>query len=873
MYSTAEIRKKFIDYFVSKQHTQISSSSLIPANDPTLLFVNAGMVQFKDLFLGAQTQKYTRATSSQRCVRAGGKHNDLDQVGYTARHHTFFEMLGNFSFGDYFKEDAIKYAWEFLTEVLKLPKDKLLITVFEEDEEARDIWIEKMGVPQDKVLKIGAKDNFWQMGDTGPCGPCSEIFYDHGEEIAGGPPGTPEEDGDRFIEIWNLVFMQFDRQVDGELLPLPKPCVDTGMGLERISSIMQGKHNNYEIDLFQHIIDFTANLLKVKNKSDPSLKVIADHIRTCSFLICDGILPSNEGRGYVLRRIIRRAIRHGYKLGANETFFYKILAPLIDVMSDAYPELINNKEKIENALSKEERRFAETLETGMSILNNAISKLQGNIVDGAVAFKLYDTYGFPLDLTQDVAREQGLTVDTSGFQQCMLQQKQRSKASGGFTQSNQIPTDLIAKIQPTKFTGYSELTGNGTIIAIIKDSQSADSLKAGESGALLLNETPFYAESGGQVGDRGIFTLDDVKITIMDTQKGAGQFHLHIIENCETKVQIGQQVKAQVDKDRRNAIILNHSATHLLHKVLQEQLGSHVQQKGSTVACDKLRFDFSHQEAISAKQLQTIENEVNKHIRSNYQAKTELMSFDEAVKTGAMALFGEKYGDEVRVLNIGDYSIELCGGTHVENAGQIGLFKICSESSIAAGIRRIEAVTGNEAINYIQSCESKYNEMIQLLHANDQTVVTKVEQVLDNNKHLEKKLTELENKLAGSKAKDLWNNVQQHNDVNFLFEIMKGNKISNLRTIVDNFKDKYASGIIVLANHSDNDKVQLICAVGKSVNSNVRAGDVIKNIASQIDGKGGGRPDFAQGGGVSSTENLEYVMQKTFNSVKKLIQT
>ena len=871
MYSTAQIRKKFIEYFNSKQHTTVASSSLIPHDDPTLLFVNAGMVQFKDIFLGAEKRKYSRAVTSQRCVRAGGKHNDLDQVGYTARHHTFFEMLGNFSFGDYFKEEAIKYAWDFLTKELKIPKEKLLVTVFEEDDEAEKIWIEKMGVATDKVLRIGAKDNFWQMGDTGPCGPCSEIFYDHGEEIAGGPPGTADEDGDRFIEIWNLVFMQYDKQVDGELLPLPKPCVDTGMGLERITSILQGQHNNYDIDLFQKIIKHTVKLLSLQKSSSPSLKVIADHIRTCAFLISDGIQPSNEGRGYVLRRIIRRAIRHGYKLGANETFFYKVLAPLVEVMSDAYPELLKNQESIEQILKKEEIRFAETLETGMGLLNKAINELDGKTISGDVAFKLYDTYGFPFDLTQDVAREHQLDVDKEGFDQCMLQQKQRSKASGSFVQVNQLPAEIIAKIQPTEFIGYENITGKATIVALVKDNKAVTSLEKGDKGIVILDATPFYAESGGQVGDTGIISSAHAKLNVDDTQKGAGQFHLHMVSVVEGSVSEAEQVNVSIDTNRRTNIILNHTATHLLHKVLQDELGDHVQQKGSIVSSDKLRFDFSHPDAITHEQIQKIESEVNKHIRASYQANTKLMSYEDALDTGAMALFGEKYAEEVRVLDIGGYSIELCGGTHVQSTGEIGLFKIISEASIAAGIRRIEAVTGNVAIAQLQNHEKTLNRIVQLTHASNDTVSDKVQVMIQKNKELEKKLQAAESKMAGNAAVDLWKNVVEENSVCYLFEVLQNFKLDNMRTIVDNFKDKYSNGIIVLANHGENDKVQLICSVSKSLIKQVKAGDIIKDIASGISGKGGGRPDFAQGGGVSNIENLKQVVANKLAELKKLI--
>jgi len=871
MYSTSDIRKKFIEYFNSKQHTTVPSSSLIPANDPTLLFVNAGMVQFKDIFLGAEKRKYTRAVTSQRCVRAGGKHNDLDQVGYTARHHTFFEMLGNFSFGDYFKQDAIKYAWEFLTIELDIPEEKLLVTVFEEDDEAEKIWLEDIGVDADKVLRIGAKDNFWQMGDTGPCGPCTEIFYDHGESVEGGRPGTPEEDGDRFIEIWNLVFMQYDRQLDGKLVPLPKPCVDTGMGLERVSSILQGQHNNYDIDLFQNIINYIAELISVDDKTNPSLKVIADHIRTCAFLVNDGVLPSNEGRGYVLRRIIRRAIRHGYKLGTNEVFFYKILTPLIDVMSEAYPELVVNKELIQNTLKKEEIRFAETLETGMNILNKAIDNLSGNKISGDVAFKLYDTFGFPLDLTQDVAREHGLIVDTTGFDSCMEQQKIRSKASSGFTTNNSLSADVIAHLKPTEFLGYESLKSQNKIVAILKDNKSVNALSKGEEGAIILDKTPFYAESGGQIGDQGIVSTADASANVYDTQKVAGQFHVHLVKNVEGVFSLNEMIETTVENQRRNNIVLNHTATHLLHKVLQEQLGSHVQQKGSIVSNEKLRFDFSHNDAISHEKLSKIESEVNQHIRANHKAKTKIMSFDEALETGAMALFGEKYGDEVRVLDIGGYSIELCGGTHVKSTGDIGLFKIVSEASIAAGIRRIEAVTGEIAIDYIQRNHNNLSQIVQHSHASLDTVVDKVDDIIAKNKQLEKKIQLLEGKLAGNAAQDLWNNVQEHNNISFLFEVLQNIKIENMRSIVDKFRDNFDSGVIVLANHQKNNKVQLICSVSKKLIGQVKAGDVIRKIALEISGKGGGRPDFAQGGGESNLENLKKVFENNLNELKNLI--
>ncbi|VAW37127.1 Alanyl-tRNA synthetase [hydrothermal vent metagenome] len=871
MYSTADVRTKFIEYFNSKQHTTVASSSLVPADDPTLLFVNAGMVQFKNLFLGAKSQQYSRVVTSQKCVRAGGKHNDLDQVGYTARHHTFFEMLGNFSFGDYFKQDAIHYAWDFLTNVLQIPKEKLLVTVFEEDDEAMEIWIEQIGIAPEKVLKIGAKDNFWQMGDTGPCGPCSEIFYDHGEDIAGGPPGSADEDGDRFIEIWNLVFMQFDRQADGELLPLPKVCVDTGMGLERITSILQGQHNNYDIDLFQHIIKYITELLALNDDNSPSLRVIADHIRTCAFLISDGIMPGNEGRGYVLRRIIRRAIRHGYKLGATDTFFYKILTPLIEVMADVYPELRTNKVIIENALKKEEIRFAETLETGMGLLNRAITELKNDSITGEIAFKLYDTYGFPLDLTQDIAREQQLSVDVEGFNQCMAEQKQRSKSSGSFAQDNQLPSDIIARLEATNFVGHKLLKDKARVVALIKDHKSVASLEQGDEGIVILNQTPFYAESGGQVGDKGTLVTHDVSMNVYDTQTGARQFHLHLVNNIKGLLAVDDMVTTMVESARRNNIALNHTATHLLHKVLQDKLGAHIQQKGSIVSSEKLRFDFSHPDAINNKQLQEIESEVNKHIRANHNVQTKLMSFDAALATGATALFGEKYSDEVRVLDIGGYSIELCGGTHVKATGEIGVFKIVSESSIAAGIRRIEAITGAVAISYLQGNEQKLNNIVQLTHCCVDTVEKKIGTILNKNKQLEKTIQALQSKLAGSAAQDLWTHVIVANNVSLLFTVVADMKLETMRSVVDDFKAKYNPGIVVLANHAKDDKVQLICSVSKTLDKQLKAGDIIKKIAYKISGKGGGRADFAQGGGVSKLKNLQQVLDQSLNELTNLV--
>ncbi len=871
MLTTRQIRSRFLDYFKSHDHQVVKSSSLVPANDPTLLFVNAGMVQFKDVFLGAEKRDYKRAVSSQRCVRAGGKHNDLDQVGYTARHHTFFEMLGNFSFGDYFKTKAIELSWDFLTNELNLPEDKLLVTVFEEDDEAEQIWHEVIGLPMDRILRIGAKDNFWQMGDTGPCGPCSEIFYDHGADVPGGPPGSADEDGDRFIEIWNLVFMQFDRQADGELVPLPKPSVDTGMGLERIAAILQGKHNNYEIDLFQGLIKAAAKLTGSTDLADPSLKVIADHIRTCAFLIADGVLPANEGRGYVLRRIIRRAARHGHKLGADNVFFYHMVQPLIDEMGEDYAELPENKALIENQLKKEEQQFAETLGTGMQEFNKATAGLaDGEAVSGELAFKLYDTFGFPLDLTEDLAREHNRSVDVVGFNRCMEAQKKRSRSQKQFNQQHQIPADLIQTLSPTHFSGYDRFQDSGEIMLITDQSgRQCDYLTAGEQGWVVLNRTPFYAESGGQVGDIGQLVSDAGKAQVTDTQKAAGQYHIHAVEVSDGGLKQGLIVEAQVDERHRQQVILNHSATHLLHKVLRAELGEHVQQKGSLVNADKLRFDFSHDEALNQAQLQKIEQQVNQAIRDNFPAQEQHMAYDDAINYGAVALFGEKYGDHVRVMDFGGYSVELCGGTHVKATGEIGLFIITLETAVASGIRRIEAITGNAALDWVQKQQQAIAEVARLIKSRPDKMLSQVEHLVEQNKQLQQTIQQIQQQQTGDIVSEVLGNTRQMGDVNVLSHVFESADASALRNGIDGFKSKYNRGVVIFGLH-DADKVQLMVGVTKDLTAEYRAGDLIKAILSQIGGRGGGRPDFAQGGGqadlTSLNQAIDHVVKQQFNA-------
>ena len=838
------LREAFLDYFRGHGHEIVASSPLVPGNDPTLLFTNAGMVQFKDVFLGDEKRNYSRAATSQRCVRAGGKHNDLENVGYTARHHTFFEMLGNFSFGDYFKREAIQYGWEFLTETLGLPAARLWVTVFEDDDEAADIWLKEMKVDPERFSRLGEKDNFWAMGDTGPCGPCSEIFYDHGADVAGGPPGSPDEDGDRYVEIWNLVFMQFNRSADGTMTPLPKPSVDTGMGLERIAAVMQGVHSNYDIDLFANLIRATADVLGVANDGSSSLNVIADHIRACAFLIVDGVLPGNEGRGYVLRRIVRRAIRHGKKLGHNDLFFFKLVAPLAEEMGDAYPELMKAKAHVEKVLKKEEQRFAETLDQGMEILESAIAGLNGSEIPGDVVFKLYDTYGFPVDLTADIARERGLTVDQAGFETAMESQRDRARAASKFAAADgsALKTDC-----ETEFLGYEGTDGDSTVAALFRDNVAVDSLAPGEEGAVVLSATPFYAESGGQVGDTGILVSDGKLFRVDDTQK-SGDANVHFGSVEQGTLSVGDTLSAVVDAERRQAIRLNHSATHLVHAALRNVLGEHVMQKGSLVAPDRLRFDFSHYEAVTAEQLREIEQQVNEQIRGNAAAETKLMSYDEAIESGAMALFGEKYGDKVRVLRFGDYSVELCGGTHVARTGDIGIFKLTSDGGVASGVRRIEAVTGQGALDWIESRQQALTEIAGRLRSQPEQAAARVEQLIRRNKELEKELAAAKQALLTGGNADAASDVQEIAGIKVLSTRMDGADAKTLRDAVDRFKDKLQNAIVVLGSVDDG-KVRLAAGVTRNNTDRIRAGDLIKPVAEQVGGKGGGRPDFAQAGG------------------------
>jgi len=850
---SAEIRSAFLGYFAKHGHEVVPSSSLIPGNDPTLLFTNAGMVQFKDVFLGLDKRAYARATSSQRCVRAGGKHNDLENVGYTARHHTFFEMLGNFSFGDYFKRDAIHFAWEFLTQDMKLPPEKLWVTVYQDDNEAADIWLKEIKVDATRFTRIGDKpggkkyesDNFWSMGDTGPCGPCTEIFYDHGPGIPGGPPGTPEEDGDRYIEIWNLVFMQYNRDASGEMTPLPKPSVDTGMGLERLAAVMQGVHSNYQIDLFVNLIKAAADATQCHDLDNNSLKVIADHIRSCSFLIADGVVPSNEGRGYVLRRIIRRAIRHGHKLGMNQPFFHKLVSALDTEMGEAYPELRKAKDTVTRVLLQEEERFAETLDQGMQILEQAIGDLKGKIIPGDIVFKLYDTYGFPADLTNDVARERGLTLDTAGFDKAMAEQRERARSTKSFAvdYSHKIDIDTA-----TEFTGYEHLSEPCEVLAIYKEGETAAELKAGEEGMVILNRTPFYAESGGQAGDTGLLMGQAGKFQVVDTQKQGNDVFGHLGTVADGVIKQGETVQALVDSTRRQDIRYNHSATHLLHAALRKVLGDHVQQKGSLVQADRLRFDFSHFEPIKPEQLQQIEDLVNEHIRLNHEVETKLMGQDEAIKSGAMALFGEKYGDVVRVLRMGDFSTELCGGTHVGRTGDIGLFKITQETGTAAGVRRIEAVTGEGALRYIEQEEHQLNEIAQLTKSKRDDVSERVRQLIERNRQLEKELEQLKGKLASSAGSDLVAQAQEINGIKVLAAKLEGADVKTLRDTLDQLKNKLGSAAVVLAAVQDG-KVSLVAGVTKEQTKQIKAGELVNVVAQQVGGKGGGRPDMAQAGG------------------------
>ncbi|MGX5913658.1 alanine--tRNA ligase [Aliidiomarina sp. Khilg15.8] len=841
--TSAEIRSAFLNYFADRGHEVVPSGSLIPHNDDTLLFTNAGMVPFKDVFLGSDKRNYDKATSAQRCVRAGGKHNDLENVGYTARHHTFFEMLGNFSFGDYFKREAIQYSWNFLTEELGLPKEKLWVTVFETDDEAYDIWVKEIGVAADRVSRIGEKDNFWSMGDTGPCGPCSEIFFDHGEDVWGGPPGTPEEDGDRYIEIWNLVFMQYNRQPDGSMEPLAKQSIDTGMGLERIAAIMQGVHSNYETDTFQALIKAAAHAVGASDLSDQSLRVIADHIRSCSFLIVDGVLPSNEGRGYVLRRIIRRAVRHGTKLGADEPFFYKLVDALIAEMGEAYPELGANQQRIEQALLQEEQQFARTLQRGLSILDDALQSLEGDTIPGDVAFKLYDTYGFPLDLTADVARERGVKVDEAGFASAMDAQRARAQQASQFTTDY---TKQLKSEQVTEFSGYQQVSDESQVVEIFHEGKQVERLESGQSGVVVLKRTPFYAESGGQIGDTGVLSVGEAAFNVTDTQY-IGKAIGHHGEAVQP-ITVGMTVQASIDAARREAIKRNHSATHLIHEALRRVLGDHVNQKGSLVDAERLRFDFAHGQAVSAEQLQTIEQQVNAEIRRNTELTTAVMPIAEAKAKGAMALFGEKYDDDVRVVQMGDYSLELCGGTHVQRSGDIGLFRILQESGIASGVRRIEASTGEAAVRYTQHQQEQLATLAELTKSDQSALVSRIQQILDRQKQQDKQVAELQQQLSQQAGASLTDQVTEIGGVKTIVAELQGTESKALRGMVDDLKNQLGEGIIVLAT-VQGEKVSLIAGVTKQLTAKVKAGDLVNHIASQVGGKGGGRPDMAQAGG------------------------
>ncbi|WP_436916746.1 alanine--tRNA ligase [Klebsiella pneumoniae] len=855
--STAEIRQAFLDFFHSKGHQVVASSSLVPHNDPTLLFTNAGMNQFKDVFLGLDKRNYSRATTAQRCVRAGGKHNDLENVGYTARHHTFFEMLGNFSFGDYFKQDAIKYAWELLTgeNWFALPKEKLWVTVYETDDEAFDIWANEVGVPRERIIRIGdnkgapfASDNFWQMGDTGPCGPCTEIFFDHGDHIWGGPPGSPEEDGDRYIEIWNIVFMQFNRQADGTMEPLPKPSVDTGMGLERIAAVLQHVNSNYDIDLFRDLIASVAKVTGATDLTNKSLRVIADHIRSCAFLVADGVIPSNENRGYVLRRIIRRAIRHGNMLGAKDTFFWKLVAPLIDVMGSAGDELKQQQAQVEQVLKTEEEQFARTLERGLALLDEELSKLKGDTLDGETAFRLYDTYGFPVDLTADVCRERNIKVDEAGFEAAMEEQRRRARESSGFG------ADYNAMIRvdgASEFKGYDHLELNGKVTALFIDGKAVDSVSAGQEAVVILDQTPFYAESGGQVGDKGELKGAGFSFAVSDTQK-YGQAIGHIGKVASGSLKVGDAVQADVDEARRQRIRLNHSATHLMHAALRQVLGTHVAQKGSLVNDKALRFDFSHFEAMKPEEIRAVEDLVNAQIRRNLAIETNIMDIDAARASGAMALFGEKYDDRVRVLRMGDFSTELCGGTHAARTGDIGLFRITSESGTAAGVRRIEAVTGEGAMAILHAQSDQLNDIAQLLKGDSHNLGEKVRAALERTRQLEKELQQLKEQAAAQESANLSSKAEKINGVKLLVSELTGVEPKMLRTMVDDLKNQLGSTIVVLATVADG-KVSLIAGVSKDVTDRVKAGELVGMVAQQVGGKGGGRPDMAQAGGTDAS--------------------
>lgn len=866
-YSYAVLRQAFLDFFQQKGHTVVPSSSLVPANDPTLLFTNAGMVQFKDVFLGLDQRDYSRAATAQRCVRAGGKHNDLENVGYTARHHTFFEMLGNFSFGDYFKREAIHFAWEFLTLVLKLPPEKLWVTVYEKDEEAADIWLKEVKIDPNRFSRCGEKDNFWSMGDTGPCGPCTEIFYDHGPAVAGGPPGSPEADGDRYIEIWNLVFMQFDRNKDGELIPLPKPSVDTGMGIERLAAVLQGVHSNYETDLFVALIQAAAKLANTADLSAISLRVIADHIRSTSFLITDGVIPSNEGRGYVLRRIIRRAVRHGNKLGIKEPFFYKLVSALIEQMGEAYPELAQAQSHIERVLYQEEEQFAKTLEQGLKILETDLVKLTARLIPGTTVFKLYDTYGFPIDLTADIARERGLEIDYPGFEEEMAKQRRLSQESGKFNVAYQgrLPTAT-----DSCFLGYENVViPNACITEIFQDGQACESIKAGEHGAIVLDNTPFYAESGGQVGDKGILLDGNNVFEVEDTQKeGNAYVHYGVVKVGAFRLK--HNVQARVDIELRQATARNHTSTHLLHAALRKVLGAHVLQKGSLVNPDRLRFDFAHYEALTMEQLITLERLVNQQIRANFAVVTEVMPPEAAMQKGAIGLFGEKYGSEVRVLSITDFSMELCGGTHVQRTGDIGFFKIISEAGIAAGVRRLEAITGEAAEQWVTNLNCQMQDVANLLKASLDNTTVKLAQLLDKNRFLEKSVEQLQARLASSAGNELISKAKDLNDIKVLAEQLPNADAKTLRDTVDQIRNKLGKAIVVLSSVTDG-RVNLVVGVSKECTDRVKAGELANYVAEQVGGKGGGRPDMAQAGG-NLPEALPEALMSCYNWVEQRLR-
>src|SRR5271169_3956071 len=863
--TTSEIRASFLEFFRKNGHTVLPSSSLVPGNDPTLLFTNAGMVQFKDVFLGKEVRDYSRAATSQRCVRAGGKHNDLENVGYTARHHTFFEMLGNFSFGDYFKREAIHYAWNFITVTLGIPKDRLWVTVYQEDDEAERIWVEEIGVDPTRCTRMGEKSNFWSMGETGPCGPCTEIFYDHGPEISGGPPGSADEDGDRYVEIWNLVFMQYDRAADGVLVPLPKPSVDTGMGLERVAAVMQGVHSNYDIDLFKSLIRAAAELTGTQDFESSSLRVIADHIRASTFLIIDGVVPSNEGRGYVLRRIIRRAIRHGYKLGQTQPFLHKLVSSLVQEMGSYYGELIAGEARAAQTLALEESRFAETLTTGMALLDAETAKLSSSVIPGATVFRLYDTYGFPLDLTADVARERGLTIDQAGFDAAMAAQRGRARAASKFGAELRDSIKLSGK---TDFQGYDGLAGTGSVTALIFDGAVVGELRPGQEGQVVLDRTPFYAESGGQIGDTGALVGPSARFAVRDSQKlGASFVHIGVSEKGELRV--GDEVEAQVDRERRIAIALNHSATHLLHAALREVLGKHVQQKGSLVAPDRLRFDFSHGQALSAEELRRIEELVNAAIRGNAPAETRVMTLDDAVAAGAMSLFGEKYESDVRVLSIGEFSMELCGGTHVERAGDIALFKITGESGVAAGVRRVEAVTGQAAYEWVVRTDQVLRDIAGLLRGSREDVDEKVRELVERSRRLEKEVQQLKSKLASGHGGDLSIQAKDVGGIKVLAAQIDGADVRSLRDAVDQLKNKLGSSVIVLAS-VEQGKVVLVVGVSSDLLARIKAGEIAGHVAGKVGGRGGGRADFAQAGG-TQPEKLGAALAEVEALVRSLV--